>query len=64
MSNRLTIKEASAKLNLKVSTLYKMTCQKRIPYVKISSKLLFDEKSLDRWIEEHSIAPITTKTGA
>ena len=64
MSNLLTIKEASAKLNLKVSTLYKMTCQKRIPYVKISSKLLFDEKSLDRWIEEHSIAPITTKTGA
>lgn len=61
MSNLLTIQEVSRKLNLRVSTLYKMTCQKRIPYVKITSKILFDEESLNEWIRKHSIEPVSTK---
>ena len=58
MSNLLTIQEASAKLNLKVSTLYKMTCQKRIPHVKITSRVMFDEERLAKWIQENSVEPV------
>lgn len=58
MSELLNIKETSQKLRLKIPTLYKMVCQKRIPHAKLGSRLLFCETKLNEWIEENSIKPI------
>ena len=56
MRRLLTIAEAAGYLGIKKKTLYGMTSQRRIPYVKIDGKLLrFDQAELDAWVEEHKV---------
>ncbi len=58
MSELLNITETSQKLRLKIPTLYKMICQRRIPFIKLGSRVLFSEEKLDNWVEENSTDPI------
>jgi len=58
MTELLNITETSQKLRLKIPTLYKMVCQRRIPFIKLGSRLLFCETKLNEWVEENSIKPI------
>ena len=53
----LTIDEASAKTRLSVSTIYKATCARSIPCVKLGARVLFDDAELDAWIAAHRVAP-------
>ena len=55
----LDVQQASDMLNLAVPTLYKMTCRKAIPYLKIGSRVLFDEDKLDEWLKSKEISPIS-----
>lgn len=61
MQKLLSIKEASEYLGLKVPTLYKYVCSKKIPYVKLGSRVLFDPEKLTIWIEKKSISPVGGK---
>jgi len=55
----LDIDEASEYLGITKNTLYGMTSQRRIPFVKIGGKMLrFDVQDLDRWIEKKKIVPL------
>jgi len=54
----LNIKETAEYLGLKVNTLYCWVSQKRIPYVKMGKKLMFDIECLDKFIEENAVEPI------
>src|SRR5512136_3205541 len=51
----ITAKEASQYLNLSTDTIYRMASQKKLPYLKIGDRVLFDVKALDQWIERHMV---------
>ena len=51
----ITAKEASQYLSLSTDTVYRMASMKKLPYLKIGDRVLFDSKALDHWIEKHMI---------
>jgi excisionase family DNA binding protein len=51
----VTAKEAGQYLSLSTDTVYRMAGLKKIPYLKIGDRVLFDLKALDHWIEKHMI---------
>ena len=51
----ITVKEASQFLSLSTDTVYRMASLKKLPYLKIGDRVLFDVKALDHWIERHLI---------
>ena len=51
----ITAKEASQFLSLSTDTIYRMASLKKLPYLKIGDRVLFDIKALDQWIEKHII---------
>jgi excisionase family DNA binding protein len=51
----ITAKEASQYLSLSTDTVYRMASLKKLPYLKIGDRVLFDVKTLDHWIERHMI---------
>ena len=51
----ITAKEASQYLSLSTDTVYRMASQKKLPYLRIGDRVLFDVKALDHWIEKHMI---------
>ena len=51
----ITVKEASQYLNVSTETIYKMAASKKLPYLKIGERVLFDLKFLDQWIERRMI---------
>ena len=57
----LSIQEASDYTGLAVNTLYKMVNQRRIPYVKLGSRVRFDVGLLDGWLKQHTVMPMPEK---
>ena len=51
----ITAKEASQYLNLSTETIYRMASKKKLPYLKIGDRVLFDLKALDQWIDRQMI---------
>ena len=51
----MTAKEAGQYLSLSIDTIYRMASLKKLPYLKIGDRVLFDVKALDHWIEKHMI---------
>lgn len=51
----ITAKEASQYMSLSTDTIYRMASLKRLPYLKIGDRVLFDVKALDHWIEKHMV---------
>jgi len=51
----ITAKEASQYLSLSTETVYRMASLRKLPYLKIGDRVLFDVKALDHWIEKHMI---------
>jgi excisionase family DNA binding protein len=51
----ITAKEAGQYLSLSTDTIYRMASLKKMPYLKIGDRVLFDVKALDHWIEKHMV---------
>jgi excisionase family DNA binding protein len=51
----ITAKEAGQYLSISTETIYRLVSLKRLPYIKIGDRVLFDIKALDRWIERNMI---------
>lgn len=51
----ITAKEASQYLSLSIETIYRLASSKKLPYLKVGGRILFDIKGLDQWIERHII---------
>jgi excisionase family DNA binding protein len=51
----ITAKEASQYMSLSTDTIYRMATSKKLPYLKVGDRVLFDIKSLDQWVEKHLI---------
>ena len=54
MGHLIKIEELSRLLSIPKGSLYNLVSQKRIPFVKIGRRLLFDVDKISEWIEEHS----------
>ena len=44
---------------LKKSTFYSYVARRKIPFLKIGSRVLFDIDELTRWVDQHRIAPLS-----
>ncbi len=53
-----TIDEVSERLSISKATLYKYTSERRIPFYKIGSRLLFAEEKLQEWVEQRRVDSI------
>ena len=53
----INIHEASSTLWISISTLYRLTSRKQIPFVKVGARCLFQPASLEAWIAERSVQP-------
>jgi excisionase family DNA binding protein len=54
------IATAAERTCLSKSTIYKAVMNRRIPFIKLGGKLLFDPDVLDAWIRENSHPPAET----
>ena len=51
----LNIKECAERLRIPVGTIRNWCSQKRIPYVKVGGRCLFDPRELERWLEGSTV---------
>lgn len=56
----LSIQQVAEALNIAKITVYKMVSAKRIPFVKLGSRVLFEPEKIAAWIEEQSIRPLNS----
>jgi excisionase family DNA binding protein len=59
MSGLMSIEEAAEYLGLKVATIYKYTSSRRLPFVKIGSRVLFTREKLEEFVKNHIVEPVT-----
>lgn len=57
----IDIAEASRYIGLQVDTIYRMVSQRRIPFVKVGRRTLFDVRLLNDWLDRHTVLPIPPK---
>lgn len=57
----MDIKEASLYIGLQVDTVYRMVSQRRIPFVKVGSRTMFNIRLLEDWLAEHTVLPLPRK---
>ena len=57
MGRLLTLEEVVGKLGLKASTIYRWVHLKKIPFVKLGSKLAFIEEQIDDFIKQNNYIP-------
>ena len=58
MERLLNIDEVSKLLGVEVSTIYSWTSKKKIPFIRLSGKLVrFRESEIQKWLEERSVDP-------
>ncbi len=51
----MTAKEAGQYLSISVDTIYSMASRRKLPYLKIGDRVLFDLKALDHWVDTHMV---------
>lgn len=54
----LTVEETAKMLRLKVSTVYKYTSMKKLPFIKDGNRIIFDYDDLKNWINSLKVTPI------
>ena len=57
-SRLLDIEAVASWLGISPHTLYKMVSQRRIPYVKVGSRVKFDPLKLEDWIKQQTVMPM------
>ena len=53
----MTANEVSDMLRVPRSTVYELTRTRRIPYLKVGRRTLFEPHELSRWIAEQNVPP-------
>ncbi len=55
MENLLSISETAKVLNISVSSLYRLTSRKQIPFIKIGSRVVFRPGKIETWLENRAV---------
>ncbi len=63
MGTRLSTKEAAEFTGLKQSTIYRYTVERKIPFYKIGTKILFDTDDLIKWLASKKVEVIKYRPG-
>jgi len=50
----LNLDKLSEYLNLSKSSIYKLTMDNKIPFIKTGKKLLFKKEAIDQWLEQYA----------
>ncbi len=58
LTQLIDISKAAQALGVSVHTLYKMISQRRIPYIKVGSRVMFDPIKLEEWIKQQTVMPM------
>ena len=58
MQKLLNVQQAADLLDLKVKTIYTYVCKKKIPYVKLGARVLFQPEKLEMWVNQCAIDSI------
>ena len=53
----IDIDEAAQYTGLAKHTIYKMVSQRRIPHIKLGSRVKFSLEQLDKWIAQNTVMP-------
>ena len=59
MENYLGIDDLTEYIKLSKSSIYKMTMDNRIPFIKTGKKLLFKKEAIDQWLEQYAQPTVT-----
>jgi excisionase family DNA binding protein len=54
----LTVAEVAALCRLRVPTIYSYVENRRLPHLKIGSRVLFERAVLDDWLQSHRVEPV------
>jgi excisionase family DNA binding protein len=57
MDSLMTVTELSEYLKIPKSTIYKMSCAKVLPLLKVGGHLRFNRPQIDEWLASHSFCP-------
>lgn len=52
METLLTVQETAARLRVSRSFIYLLVDRRKIPHMRLGSRLLFSENRLDEWVQE------------
>ena len=57
LNNRLTLNvdELAKIIGLSKWTIYTLSCQGKIPHVKVGRRVLFPVKAIEKWLDENTI---------
>ena len=55
MMTLMTIDEVSQLVRLSISTIYRLSSERKIPHVKVSGRLLFDNDRIEQWVQEQAV---------
>jgi excisionase family DNA binding protein len=58
MEGLLIVEEAAEFTRLSTKTLYTYASQKRIPHIKLGSRLLFERVKLEEWIKGNAVPAV------
>ena len=59
MEKLIDINELSDKLGVEVSTIYKWTHRRKIPFIHIGALVRFSESEVMKWLQQTTVIPIT-----
>jgi len=59
MEKFIDIKELSDKLGVEVSTIYKWTHKRKIPFVHVGKLVRFSESDVMSWLRQRTVTPVT-----
>ena len=51
----ITINDVAAKTHYSLPTLYRYVSKRRIPFIKLGHRLLFQESEIENWIDSHKV---------
>ena len=57
----MDINETSLYIRLQVDTIYRMVSQRRIPFVKVGRRTMFNVRLLDDWLAGNTVMPLVPK---
>jgi len=52
------IKQASEVIGIPVGTIYCWVHQKKIPFIKVNGRLMFDPKDIQAWLDAQKVVPL------
>ena len=53
----LDVEAAARYLTFSVSYVQKLTCRRRLPYLKVGRRCLYDRVLLDKWLSRRQVLP-------